>query len=84
MLYGFLVLSVIEFGLIAPRRLVEPLSIVAVPPAQLRRRRDVFAPFIKTGALLAEPARPEPIDEYPPTRACEGLVVDTGASQSWV
>ena len=73
---GCLVLSVIEFGPVAPRKLVELPRIVAVPLAQLRRRCNVLAPFIEMSPLLAEPARPQAIDKYPLARRGERLLVD--------
>lgn len=54
-----------ELGAIATGELVVPAGVVAVPFAQPGRGRDLLAPLVEMSTLLAEPARPEPVDEHP-------------------
>jgi hypothetical protein len=57
-------LWIAELGAIAARELGVPVGIVAVPFPQLGGGRDLFAPVVKAGPLLAETPRPEPVDEH--------------------
>ena len=52
------------------------VGVVGIPPAQLGRRRHVPAPLGQVGLLLADTARPHPIDEHPLAVVRSRIVVD--------
>src|SRR5690349_21261947 len=53
-----------EFGAVSTDELVVATGVVSVPLPQLGRGRDLLAPLVETGPLLAEPTRPQPVDEH--------------------
>src|ERR1700733_13333326 len=57
-------LRVLQLLPVAAAELLEAVRVVVVPGAQLPRRRDVLAPFVQRRLGLAQPARPEPVDEH--------------------
>src|SRR5690606_24841192 len=56
-------LLLLQFLGVAAQKLRPALRPMAEPFAQLRARRELLAPFIDGGALLAQTARPQPVDE---------------------
>lgn len=68
---------VAEFGRVAGGELFELGRVVLVPLAQLGGRRHLFARFIQMGPHLADPSRPEPVDQRPLNRRVgSGVLVD--------
>jgi methylated-DNA-[protein]-cysteine S-methyltransferase len=74
--HGLGPLRILQLGAIAGGELLEALGVVAVPLAQLRGRGDLLAPLVELGVLLAQPARPEAVDQDSPAVAGAGRVVD--------
>jgi len=52
-----------ELGAVAAAELVPAVRIMAEPSAELGARRDVLDPFVEPGFRLADPARPQAVDE---------------------
>src|SRR5439155_2196433 len=50
--------------------------VVAVPGAQFGGRRDVLGPVVQPERVLAQAARPDPVDEYAGAVGIRRLVVD--------
>jgi hypothetical protein len=58
-------LWIAELSAIAAREFGIPVGIMAVPLPQLGGGRDLLAPLVEADPLLAEPPRPEPVDQDP-------------------
>jgi predicted ArsR family transcriptional regulator len=50
--------------------------VVTVPGTQFRRRRDVLRPFVQSRGVLAQSARPDPVDEHPGAVVGRWRVID--------
>jgi hypothetical protein len=71
-----LAVEILEFLAVATRELDESIRVMAIPTAQRWRRGDGFAPFVDVGSRLAEPARPQAIDEHAKVVTRSARVVD--------
>jgi Major Facilitator Superfamily len=57
--------GILQLPPVAAGEFLEAVRVVAVPLAQLVRRRDVFAPLIERRLGLGQPSRPDPVDQHP-------------------
>ena len=65
-----------QFSLVARGEFVEPVGPMAVPLAQLLRRRDILAPDTHPRVIFAHSARPNAIDQDPLAVVGTGTFVD--------
>jgi predicted ArsR family transcriptional regulator len=65
-----------EFRDVAAPEFGEPGRVVTVPGPQFRRRRDILRPLIQPRRVLAEPARPDPVNQHPGAVVGRRRVVD--------
>ena len=66
--------GVFQLRLVAAAEVREPVRVVAVPLAQLARRRDVLAPLVEGRLGLGQSPRPDMVDQHP------GAVARSGSS----